>query len=62
MMSPKIVLQKVGRLEGWAISTSELEPLRQRLRRENYAVKLLFFYRILKVISDPSSDYLVLVK
>ena len=61
MMSPKIVLQKVGRLEGWAISTSELEPLRQRLRRENYAVKLLF-HTILKVISDPGSDNLVLVK
>ena len=48
MMSPKIVLQKVGRLEGWAISTSELEPLRQKLRRENYAVKLLFFIEYLK--------------
>ena len=42
MIASKIVLQKVGRLEGWAISTSELEPLRQKLRRENYAVKLLF--------------------
>ena len=41
-MASKIVLQKVGRLEGWAISTSELEPLRQKLRRENYAVKLEF--------------------
>ena len=61
MMSPKIVLQKVGRLEGWAISTSELEPLRQRLRRENYAVKLFFFYRIFKVIGDPDAVNLMLV-
>ena len=42
MIASKIVFQKVGRLEGWEISTSELEPLRQKLRRENYAVKLEF--------------------
>jgi len=36
------LLRLVGRLEGWAISTSELEPLRQKLRRENYAVTLWY--------------------
>jgi len=36
------LLRLVGRLEGWAITTGQLEPLRKRLRRENYEVTLWY--------------------